>query len=385
MSTRMLIVSALLTLPACSAIVQPDSRRLGPATDSAGLDAGPPIDTFRIAPDAYVEPGTDTGSLACASDCNDGRACTADLCVMGVCSNTPTDGDGDGQLALECMGTDCNDANMAVFRGAPEVCGDTIDNNCDGAPDEGCAAPDNCAAARAVAFVERHATITGDSTRLSADYDTGCLTRALRDAVFRVEIPDGSDLRIETSGTIDVALAASMTCGNFSGAACNDDRNSPDRNARIWIHNAPGVWYVLLSSFDPGPFSVDFDLLRSTDECGGSNLDVSAGGTVIGVTTEMRATATCMPDRSGALRESVFLLNATTFDDITVNANFRPYLSIRTSCDLADEEDCEAGAASTGTLPFRTSLAPGRYASPMHIFVDGGAMRVGNYALQVNP
>lgn len=49
------------------------------------------------------------------------------------------DADHDGYKDAACGGNDCNDANRAVNPGAAEVCGDTIDNNCSGVVDEGCA------------------------------------------------------------------------------------------------------------------------------------------------------------------------------------------------------------------------------------------------------
>ena len=49
------------------------------------------------------------------------------------------DNDGDGHFAPPC-GNDCNDANPNINPGKPEVCGDGLDNDCDGLID--CADPD---------------------------------------------------------------------------------------------------------------------------------------------------------------------------------------------------------------------------------------------------
>ena len=51
-----------------------------------------------------------------------------------VCSSC-SDSDNDGYTT--CNG-DCDDGNAAIHPGAPEICGDLIDNNCDGKVDEGC-------------------------------------------------------------------------------------------------------------------------------------------------------------------------------------------------------------------------------------------------------
>lgn len=67
------------------------------------------------------------------NDCN-GRADCADLAcsgVLGCCA----DKDGDGYAALDCGGDDCNDSQAAMYPGATELCSDGMDNDCDGAAD----------------------------------------------------------------------------------------------------------------------------------------------------------------------------------------------------------------------------------------------------------
>lgn len=52
-------------------------------------------------------------------------------------SGDVTDADGDGTSWCN----DCNDQNAGVHPGAAEVCGNGLDDNCNGVVDEGCPAP----------------------------------------------------------------------------------------------------------------------------------------------------------------------------------------------------------------------------------------------------
>ena len=91
---------------------------------------------------------TGTGSsCATADDCDDGDPCTMDQCQGGVCQHPLLDADGDGHVASQCGGDDCNDLNPEVFPGHPEVCGDGSDNDCNGVADcfdPACAGDPNC-------------------------------------------------------------------------------------------------------------------------------------------------------------------------------------------------------------------------------------------------
>jgi hypothetical protein len=57
--------------------------------------------------------------------------------VLGFLSScAPKDADGDGEPAIDAGGLDCDDTNPAVNPSADELCGDGLDNDCDGAVDD---------------------------------------------------------------------------------------------------------------------------------------------------------------------------------------------------------------------------------------------------------
>jgi len=82
--------------------------------------------------------GDISGDLDCG-DCNDHDPCTVDSCdsLTGECVHDPLDADGDGFPAMVapdgtiCDGTDCDDTDESVYPGAPEVCMDGVDQDCD--------------------------------------------------------------------------------------------------------------------------------------------------------------------------------------------------------------------------------------------------------------
>jgi len=62
-----------------------------------------------------------------------GNTCGAnEICQNGQCVFYCEDADGDGYQDINCGGTDCNDNNDTIYPGAPDPCGDGVDQNCDG-------------------------------------------------------------------------------------------------------------------------------------------------------------------------------------------------------------------------------------------------------------
>lgn len=153
----------------------------------AGVDATDSVDS------GAGGSGGGTGGCKTAADCDDGIACTVDVCVKGACSHyagpntgatacpagqycevdrgcvpgvvcatdaqceerfgddpckadircdsaqaicvfSPLDRDNDGHVPIACGGDDCNDADDSVYPGNVDIC-DNKDNDCDGVID----------------------------------------------------------------------------------------------------------------------------------------------------------------------------------------------------------------------------------------------------------
>lgn len=86
--------------------------------------------------------GSTDGECTTDDDCATfNGACLVHECVNSACLAFERDDDGDGQSL--CGGGkpgswDCDDQEPTTYPGAEEICGDLIDNNCDGEVDEGC-------------------------------------------------------------------------------------------------------------------------------------------------------------------------------------------------------------------------------------------------------
>jgi hypothetical protein len=79
--------------------------------------------------------GADGRECTVSSDCPGSTFCALQVCQNFKCITRTRDLDGDGAIDASCGGTDCDDSRFDVRPGAPEKCGDGLDNNCDGALD----------------------------------------------------------------------------------------------------------------------------------------------------------------------------------------------------------------------------------------------------------
>lgn len=446
----------------CSALIDPDATQLG--DPSPLVDAGTPDtrgDAGRIEDAGPVDSGPDGGpspDAGCSVDCDDGVACTTDVCLgdtcghtpdnaqcgdgfrctstgcvpegcttdaecddglactddtcMGrSCRSTPRDGDGDGAPAasvdgMMCGGgTDCDDGNATIGPGAAELCGDGLDNNCNGSTDEGCGPlPDTCASAEPITLDGAgRGRVSGTFASLADDYVTGALCGASargRDAVYYVDLPNGTwDMSVDTIGSAaNTVLGIGSDCSaDGLGLICNDDMDPARTDAsRIFTHRVQAFrglrLYILVEGnggAERGDYVVNVSLETAhPDTCsssGGRPLDITGGGTVLGFQTGFAGTdrGSCMPFGDFD-EESVFTFESSSAaPTLTVySSDFAPDLFMRAGgCGSDSEVACDVGTGVGGGVnaaAISPTVAPG---SRQFVYVDGR----GSYVLVYTP
>jgi hypothetical protein len=158
--------------------------------------------------DGYAVEGGECGP----ADCNDADATVnpgaEEICADSVdndcdaqidegCDAACPDVDGDGYMDAACGGNDCNDLDAAINPASSEVCGNGVDENCNGASDDTCiSCPDGGVLSITKAFFkERKLVVEGRShirTRISiVDAETGDILREnirVKGGKWKVEI-----------------------------------------------------------------------------------------------------------------------------------------------------------------------------------------------------
>ena len=84
----------------------------------------------------YPDNTCEEGLVCVAGRC--GKKTEVQLCDGKLGSATCVDADGDGYIDVKFGGTDCNDNDKSINPGVPEICGNDVDENCDGSLTKGC-------------------------------------------------------------------------------------------------------------------------------------------------------------------------------------------------------------------------------------------------------
>ncbi|MFO0569968.1 MAG: putative metal-binding motif-containing protein [Polyangiaceae bacterium] len=152
--------------------------------------------------------------------CDDNATCTIDTCIEAEknCKNELRDADQDGDGDWSCGGGDCNDLDPMISSLELEVCGNGVDDDCDGAKDEtGCSTPkyDKCAGAFPISAT---GTYVVPLAAAASDYSASCATGSTtyRDVVVAVVVPQGPAQDVDIIATTvggALALAGVAQCG----------------------------------------------------------------------------------------------------------------------------------------------------------------------------
>lgn len=289
-------------------------------------------------------------------DCGDDDACTIDTCdeETRTCSRRPRDADGDGEVDAHCGGPDCDDLDPTRSTASPEVCGDGVDDDCDGDVDEaGCVAPahDDCDDALAIA---PDATLVMSTAGAALDLGTSCAPEgAAVDVVATIEVPDGPPRDVDvraTSSLGQVALALAGSCGDpTTELACGGPAVGPDGRprARVLARSVPaGEVALVVTGQAPTNVTLDVRLapatVAPTNETCGTAAALAPGVPVeVDVVDAAEDLGTACPRATGELVYRLDLdapadvdLHALSLDGLGV-----PSLSVRsTACALPEDE-----------------------------------------------
>jgi hypothetical protein len=308
--------------------------------------------------------------------CSDGTACTIDACdeATHACTHTPRDADGDGDPDGNCPGGhDCNDSDPNVSSKATEICGNGIDDNCNGEIDEpGCKNPqyDTCAGPL---LVEMSGTFSLSPVATALDYSASCvnLTGHSHDLVAELVVPEGGNLDADvvlTSASGDtLGLAAGASCGSAAtefACAAGVDGTGNESVARLALHSlAPGTYPLTLFTDGEDPLTLSVEFLPPgsppvNETCGKATPLVSGTHVQARLASTKRDLTTACGGSQGDL---VYAFELTEPRDVHVFATSEdaygtPILSLR------DSSCAEIACRSTPNDDlFRRALPAGRY------------------------
>lgn len=311
--------------------------------------------------------------------CSDSSSCTIDSCDRDAgCAHTLRDLDGDGHADARCEGgDDCDDdpaTGASIHPGAPEICDNFADDNCDGVADQFdtivCAPTnDTCASARVLPAPGSYDFATHG---LREDYTPSCAAAGtLPDAVFRFTTTTDRDVRVEipsspVNTTIELRPYADCTNVGTAPIACDRDSSSFSDEAVLEARDVPpGEYAIVVSAPASGFYSLVLSLTSptpppATDLCDGVTPVITASGSFDGEFSALAddyADLGC-GDLSTPEPEAAYLLRLSAATDVHLEAQgFAASLSQRDVL-LALVRDCGAPVTSRIACAEQESSTP---------------------------
>jgi hypothetical protein len=351
--------------------------------------------------------------------CNDNYTCTIDRCDEETrrCVHSPRDFDRDGDPDIRCraaecsdagasdggpdgggcwIGGDCDDSNPRVNSRLPELCGDMIDNNCNGQVDSaergGCMRPphDTCDDPM---DVSRGGRFTFQTLGTMGNYMFRCAGGVLmRDVVARLRLTEPRDVTLTASsqgGAVYVQLMAN-TCGMTSNAmdirACTLGFPTVVRKRAL----PAGDYYILLGTSSSTAVSAEFELnvelapatpVPPNDTCMTPTVIPSTGGTFRGDLIDLQADVNTQC--AGRQSDAVYALTLTEASNVVARVTTTPSSSIGLA--LVDRcvaspmtLRCDFAAPAQWTA---RQLAPGTY----FLVVNGSTLNPYTLDVMVTP
>jgi hypothetical protein len=333
--------------------------------------------------------------------CDDMDPCTIDSCSdeQKSCIHGPRDFDHDGEADVHCAGgTDCDDFDETRGSLRAEICGDAIDNDCDGEIDEldcGQPAHDTCSDALEVT---PGGTFEVSLLGAVADYTTTCnMTADGRpdpnrqpgpDVVFTFELTEPRDVKLVGRGILNNGddETTTLTLQSKCGVLSSEVKCATSFPADLRVRALPAGRYYVVASSQPAAASLWLSLETSPPTAAPTNalcedaIDVSKGGRFEGDFVDVgdETMSVCGTPKQPDVYYK-FTLDKESDVEISAVSDESGMLTIgvRDTCDGASMvRGCRSAEPALTRLH---QLQPGSYV----IVLEGPSSRELSYALEV--
>jgi len=336
--------------------------------------------------------------------------CTPGTPTAEVCNGIDDDCDGtvdNGIPTISCGVGICLNTVPGCVGGTPgtctphpampsEVCGNGLDDNCNGQIDEGCSTctpPSNSTCAAPLGYAIG-STVMGDNTCSGADLSSTCGAGAPgNDTTFTFSSDGGpTQYTITMTGpsSYDTVLHAHATsaCNPTDELACTDDSGTINVSTIVLTAPPQGSVYLVADSYSTVGNST-FTLTSSSsalnnDTCGGA-IPIRANGTYTGTTTgrndDYSAGTVCAFIGNSAAPDVVYSITARSSGTITATlcgSSYDTLLYVSTSCGQADLACNDDSCGVQSSVSFSTSAGTTYY-----IVIDGYSTASGSYTLNI--